>query len=442
MTLVIENAGARRGLLLLKRTEGLVIAAEGSVDGDGVVLEAPIPMESSASLPTSIIHYVVRTGETVLLHDASAEEPFSEDPYVRSAQPKSLLCSPLLKQGSLTGVLYLENDATRGAFTPERLEVLRLLSFQAAISLENADLYASLEEYSRTLERRVEERTAEIQHKNAELAETLTRLQEMQRQLVAQEKLASLGALTAGIAHELQNPLNFVNNFSNLSSRLAGELEETLKGMADRLDSEAREDVLETLQDLKQNAQRIHSHGTRASDIIKTMLRHSRKSEGTRSKSDLNLLVRESVNLAVQGLRSRPGGASVKMETTLDPTVGIVELVASDISRMLTNILDNAFYAAAQHQQQAGAGFTPQVHLSTRRVGSKVELRIRDNGPGIPEDLREKLFHPFFTTKPAGVGTGLGLSLCHDIVQEHQGDLRVESAPGAGAEFIVTLPAP
>ncbi|ABF90932.1 sensor histidine kinase [Myxococcus xanthus DK 1622] len=442
MTLVIENAGARRGLLLLKRTEGLVIAAEGSVDGDGVVLEAPIPMESSASLPTSIIHYVVRTGETVLLHDASAEEPFSEDPYVRSAQPKSLLCSPLLKQGSLTGVLYLENDATRGAFTPERLEVLRLLSFQAAISLENADLYASLEEYSRTLERRVEERTAEIQHKNAELAETLTRLQEMQRQLVAQEKLASLGALTAGIAHELQNPLNFVNNFSNLSSRLAGELEETLKGLADRLDSEAREDVLETLQDLKQNAQRIHSHGTRASDIIKTMLRHSRKSEGTRSKSDLNLLVRDSMNLAVQGLRSRPGGASVKVETTLDPTVGVVELVASDISRMLTNILDNAFYAAAQHQQQAGAGFMPQVHLSTRRVGSKVELRIRDNGPGIPEDLREKLFHPFFTTKPAGVGTGLGLSLCHDIVQEHQGDLRVESAPGAGAEFIVTLPAP
>ncbi|AKQ65930.1 Two-component sensor histidine kinase [Myxococcus hansupus] len=442
MTLVIENAGARRGVLLLKRPEGLVIAAEGSVDSDGVVLEAPVPMESSSALPVSILHYVVRTGETVLLHDAAAEEPFSEDPYVRSAQPKSLLCSPLLKQGALTGVLYLENDATRGAFTRERLEVLRMLSFQAAISLENAGLYASLEEYSRTLERRVEERTAEIQHKNAELATTLTQLRDTQRQLVAQEKLASLGALTAGIAHELQNPLNFVNNFSDLSSRLAGELEQTLHGKVEQLDSETREDVLETLQDLKQNAQRIHSHGKRASDIIKTMLRHSRKSEGTRSKADLNLLVRDSMNLAVQGLRSRPGGATVKTETSLDPNVGFVELVASDISRMLTNILDNAFYATAQHQQQASAGFTPRVHLSTRRVGNKVELRVRDNGPGIPEAIREKLFHPFFTTKPAGVGTGLGLSLCHDIVQEHQGDIRVESPADAGAEFIITLPAP
>ncbi|GHG76540.1 serine/threonine protein kinase [Comamonas sp. KCTC 72670] len=443
MTLVIENAGARRGVLLLKRPEGLVIAAEGSVDSDGVVLEAPLPMESSSALPVSILHYVVRTGETVLLHDAAAEEPFSEDPYVRSAQPKSLLCSPLLKQGALTGVLYLENDATRGAFTRERLEVLRMLSFQAAISLENAGLYASLEEYSRTLERRVEERTAEIQHKNAELATTLHQLRDTQRQLIAQEKLASLGALTAGIAHELQNPLNFVNNFSVLSSRLAGELEQTLQGKVAQLDSETREDVLETLQDLRQNAQRIHSHGKRASDIIKTMLRHSRKSEGTRSKADLNLLVRDSVNLVVQGLRSRPGGgAPVRTETSLDPHVGFVELVASDISRMLTNILDNAFYATAQHQQQAGPGFTPQVHLSTRRVGNTVELRVRDNGPGIPEAIREKLFHPFFTTKPAGVGTGLGLSLCHDIVQEHQGDIRVESPEGAGAEFIVTLPAP
>jgi len=442
MTLVIENAGARRGLLLLKRPEGLVIAAEGSVDNDGVVLEAPVPVESSTALPASIIHYVVRTGETVLLHDAAAEEPFSEDPYVRSARPKSLLCSPLLKQGALTGVLYLENDATRGAFTRERLEVLRLLSFQAAISLENAGLYASLEEYSRTLERRVEERTAEIQHKNAELAETLTRLQDMQRQLVAQEKLASLGALTAGIAHELQNPLNFVNNFSDLSSRLAGELEQTLGGNADRLDAEMREDVLETLQDLRQNAQRIHTHGRRASDIIKMMLRHSRKSEGTRSKTDLNLLVRDSMNLAVQGLRSRPGAASVKTETSLDPSVGIVELVASDISRLVINILDNAFHATAQRRQQLGEDFTPHVHLHTRRLGNKVELRIRDNGPGIPEDIRDKLFHPFFTTKPAGTGTGLGLSLCHDIVQEHQGDLRVESEPGAGAEFVITLPAP
>jgi predicted ATPase/signal transduction histidine kinase len=442
MTLVIENAGARRGFLILKKPAGLFIEAEGSVDGTGVVVEQAVPVESSTALPASIIHYVVRTGETVLLDDATAEEPFSEDPYVRSARPKSVLCSPLLKQGSLTGVLYLENDATRGAFTRERLEVLRLLSFQAAISLENAGLYASLEDYSRTLERRVEERTTEIQRKNAELAETLTRLQEMQRQLVAQEKLASLGALTAGIAHELQNPLNFVNNFSVLSTRLAGELEDSLKGVAGKVDGLVLEDVLELLEDLRQNSQRIHSHGKRASDIIKTMLRHSRRSEGTRTRADFNTLVRESLNLAVQGLRTRPGGASVQTETELDAAVGSVELVASDISRLFINILENAFYAAQQKQPQAGPGFTPCVQVRTRRLGDKVELRIRDNGPGIPDSIREKLFHPFFTTKPAGVGTGLGLSLVHDIVQEHQGEIRVESTPGEYAEFIITLPAP
>ncbi|QSQ25725.1 AAA family ATPase [Pyxidicoccus parkwayensis] len=442
MTLVIENAGARRGFLILKKQEGLFIEAEGSVDGADVVVEQAVPVESSTALPASIIHYVVRTGETVLLHDAAAEEPFSEDPYIRTARPKSVLCSPLLKQGSLTGVLYLENDATRGAFTRERLEVLRLLSFQAAISLENAGLYASLEDYSRTLERRVEERTTEIQRKNAELAETLTRLQEMQRQLVAQEKLASLGALTAGIAHELQNPLNFVNNFSDLSTRLAGELEESLRGLSGSLDASAMRDVMELLEDLRQNSQRIHTHGKRASDIIKTMLRHSRRSEGTRTRADLNTLVRDSLGLAVQGLRSRSGGASVETQSELDPAVGSVELVASDISRLLINILENAFYATVQKQQAGGAGYTPHVAVRTKRLGDKVELRVRDNGSGIPEHVREKLFHPFFTTKPAGVGTGLGLSLVHDIVQEHQGDIRVESTPGEYAEFIITLPAP
>ncbi|MCP3137981.1 trifunctional serine/threonine-protein kinase/ATP-binding protein/sensor histidine kinase [Pyxidicoccus xibeiensis] len=440
MTLVIENAGARRGFLILKKPEGLFIAAEGSVDGSGVVEQA-LPVESSTALPASIIHYVVRTGETVLLHDAATEEPFSEDPYIRAARPKSVLCSPLLKQLSLTGVLYLENDATPGAFTRERLEVLRLLSFQAAISLENAGLYASLEDYSRTLERRVEERTAEIQHKNAELADTLTRLQEMQRQLVAQEKLASLGALTAGIAHELQNPLNFVNNFSELSSRLARELEESLRALASRLDAQALQDVLELLEDLRQNSQRINTHGKRASDIIKTMLRHSRRSEGTRSRADLNALIRDSLNLASQGLRSRPGGASVVTESDLDPGVGTVELVASDISRLFINILENAFYATVQKQQGAPPGFVPRIHVRTRRQGDKVELRVRDNGSGIPEHIRAKLFDPFFTTKPAGVGTGLGLSLCHDIVQEHHGEIRVESEPGEYAEFIITLPA-
>jgi signal transduction histidine kinase len=268
------------------------------------------------------------------------------------------------------------------------------------------------------------------------------RVLELEHQLVEQEKLATLGSLTAGIVHELQNPLNFVNNFSELSTRLTGELEDALRAAAERLDAQVREDMLELVADLRQNAQRIHTHGRRATDIIRTMLRHARRSEGTRSKTDFNALIRDSMNLAVQGLRGKPGAASVRAESELAPDVGIVELAANDISRVLINLLDNAFYATVQKRQQAGAGFSPLIHVRTRRQGDTVELRVRDNGSGIPEHIREKLFLPFFTTKPSGVGTGLGLSLCHDIVQEHHGDIRVESAPGEYTEFIITLPAP
>lgn len=298
------------------------------------------------------------------------------------------------------------------------------------------------EDPGQALQRRVEELTSALQRRDAELAEANTRLQELRQQLMAQEKLATLGSLTAGIAHELQNPLNFVNNFSNLSCRLAEELEESLRGLAGTRDAEALADVLELLEDLKQNSQRIHTHGKRASDVIRTMLRHSRRSEGTRSKVDLNALIHESLGLAVQGLRSRAGAARVETESDLDPAVGIVELVASDISRLLINLVDNAFYATVQQQQQAGPDFVPRVQVRTRRDGRTVTLHVRDNGPGIPKDIREKLFHPFFTTKPAGVGTGLGLALCQDIVQEHHGEIRVESEPGASTEFIITLPAP
>jgi signal transduction histidine kinase len=421
LTGVLEHTGARRGVLILKKPEGLFITAEGSAEAEDVVVEQAVPVESCTVLPASVIHHVVRTGDAVLVHDTASGGAFSEDPYFVATRPTSLLCSPLVNEGATTGALYLEAEATCETFTCERQELLRVLSRHAAVCLANAALCARLKEQNQALERNVGE---------------------LRQQLVAQDKLASLGALTAGITHELQNPLNFVTNFSNLSTRLAVELEETLRGRAGQLDAETLEDALGLLEDLRQNSQRIHTHGKRASDIIKTMLRHSRRSEGTRSRADFNTLVRDSLGLAVQGLRSRSSGATVETESELDATVGTVELVASDISRLFINILENAFYATLQKQQKAGVGFTPCVHIRTRRLGDTVELRVRDNGTGIPEHVREKLFHPFFTTKPAGVGTGLGLSLCHDIVQEHHGEIRVESAPGEYAEFIITLPAP
>lgn len=271
------------------------------------------------------------------------------------------------------------------------------------------------------------------------MEETLSHLKSTQSQLIQSEKMASLGELTAGIAHEIQNPLNFVNNFSEVNTELIAELKaESVKPKADWDESLVRE----TLDNLKDNEQKIVYHGKRAADIVKGMLQHSRTNSGQKELTDINDLADEYLRLAYHGLRAKDKSFNAKFETHLDPTLPKVNVVTQDIGRVILNLINNAFYAVSERLRQAqpDSGFEPTVIVATKRMGDKIEIRVNDNGPGIPEHLKEKIFQPFFTTKPTGQGTGLGLSLSYDIIKTHGGELKVETKEGKGAELIISLP--
>jgi signal transduction histidine kinase len=265
-------------------------------------------------------------------------------------------------------------------------------------------------------------------------------LQAAQDRLVQTEKLASLGQLTAGIAHEIKNPLNFVNNFSALSVELADELSDLLKQatLSDRIRSEVRE--LTGL--LKNNLGKVVQHGQRADSIVKNMLLHSRESSGERRSSDINSLVGESLNLAYHGARAEKAGFNITLKHDFDPEAGAVDLYPQEMTRALLNLISNGFHAATRRKVETDdETFEPILSAATRNLGTTVEIRIRDNGIGISSEVKEKMFHPFFTTKPAGEGTGLGLSMTHDIiVKQHGGRIEVETEPGVFTELIITLP--
>ncbi|BCM88195.1 serine/threonine-protein kinase PknB [Abditibacteriota bacterium] len=441
MSYTLENAGASRGALILEKEGHLYIEAESATQEGEIRVMQSIPVENSQELPVSIIQYVARTRESVLLHDASEPSLFSSDPYIVSRKPHSLLCAPIIHQVKLVAILFLENNLASGAFARERLEVLRVISSQAAISLENALLYRQLEEYSRTLENKVEERTEQLQEKNLELSSTLAQLHQMQAQLVFQEKMASLGVLTAGVAHEIRNPLNFINNFAKLSVGFAEELEEEIRRHESKLDADTVSYVVELATDLKENSEKINQHGKRAESIIHSMLLHSRGAVGQPEPAALNQIVKESVDLAYHGIRATYPSFLVSLEECYDDSVGTMQIVPQEISRVFLNIASNAFDALREHQKTAAPEFSPKLSVSTLNLGDHVEICIRDNGTGMPQSIKEKIFDPFFTTKPTGQGTGLGLSMSYDIVvQQHRGEIRVESQEGQFTEFVVSLP--
>lgn len=284
------------------------------------------------------------------------------------------------------------------------------------------------------LERLVAERTAELTRQKEELEQALADLKTTQAQLIQSEKMASLGELTAGIAHEIQNPLNFVNNFSEVSVELLDELEEELAaGNAGEVKALA--------DDLRQNLQKITHHGQRADGIVKGMLQHSRASSGQKEPTDLNALADEYLRLAYHGLRAKDKSFNANFKTDLDPALGKVSVVPQDLGRVLLNLLTNAFHAVQQRAKLGEAGYQPTVTIHTQRQGAQVLIRVRDNGTGIPDEVKDKIFQPFFTTKPTGQGTGLGLSLSYDIVTKgHGGTLEVRTNEGSGSEFIVCIP--
>ncbi len=294
------------------------------------------------------------------------------------------------------------------------------------------------------LEGLVQERTAELTQQKEALQMTLNELQATQDQLVQREKLASLGELTAGIAHEIQNPLNFVNNFSEVSTELVKELQdEREKGAARDTELEA-----EILADLNQNLEKIGHHGQRASAIVRNMLQHSRTSTGQRELTDINALADEYLRLSYHGLRAKDKTFNASFVADLDPDVAPLNVVAQDIGRVLLNLFNNAFYAVQQRQQQeretgtlAGYAYRPAVKVSTKQTPVGIEIRVADNGIGIPDELEGKIFQPFFTTKPTGSGTGLGLSLSYDIITKgHNGTIEVESEEHKGTTFTIMLP--
>ncbi len=287
------------------------------------------------------------------------------------------------------------------------------------------------------LEVLVAERTAELRLQKEELEKALDHLKATQNQLIHAEKMASLGELTAGIAHEIQNPLNFVNNFSEVSVELVEELRE--ESQKETLDTEL---VNELLSDIEQNLQKIQHHGKRADSIVKGMLQHSRTSSGQKEAIDLNALADEYLRLAYHGLRAKDKTFNAKLVTDFDASLGKINVLPQDLGRVLLNMFTNAFYAVSERKRQQPQGYEPTVSIQTQRTRKQIEIRIRDNGTGMPEHVKQKIFQPFFTTKPSGQGTGLGLSLSYDIITKaHGGTLEVISEPDAFTEFIIRLPA-
>jgi signal transduction histidine kinase len=271
------------------------------------------------------------------------------------------------------------------------------------------------------------------------LSKSLDDLRTAQDRLVQTEKLASLGQLTAGIAHEIKNPLNFVNNFSALSGELIEEMEDMLSYVS--LDKNKREGLDEITEMLKSNLDKVVQHGKRADSIVKNMLLHSRQGSGEHRPVDINAIVDESLNLAYHGARAETTGFNITMYRSFDPAVGMADGYPQEITRALLNLISNGFYAATKRKADAGDGFEPTLTATTKNLGDKVEIRIRDNGAGIPTEVKEKIFNPFFTTKPAGEGTGLGLSMSHDIiVKQHGGTMDVDTVPGVFTEFKIVLP--
>jgi signal transduction histidine kinase len=272
-----------------------------------------------------------------------------------------------------------------------------------------------------------------LSKQKSRIEEALRELKSTQAQLVQREKMASLGELTAGIAHEIQNPLNFVNNFSDVSTELVDE-------MNTEIDKGNLDEAKLVAQDLKQNLKKINHHGKRAGDIVKGMLQHSRGSTGVKEPTDINALTDEYLRLSYHGLRAKDKSFNATMKTNFDEGIGKINIVPQDIGRVILNLINNAFYAVDEKKKQNGNGYEPTVSVSTKKINGKVEIRVKDNGNGIPQKVLDKIFQPFFTTKPTGQGTGLGLSLSYDIVKAHGEELKVETKEGEGSEFIIQLP--
>ncbi|WP_407113361.1 GAF domain-containing protein [Bradyrhizobium sp. LMG 9283] len=377
----------------------------------------PTPLSSSG-----IHSRVARSGEYAFRSDMQNEPDLTEamKELARTRGYRSILVVPMLRDGVAIGTIAVTRREP-GHFPDKAISLLKTFADQAVIAVENTRLFN------------------EVQDRTSELAKSLDELRAAQDRLIQTEKLASLGQLTAGIAHEIKNPLNFINNFASLSAELTEELNEVLAPVTLADDLRAEVDELTGL--LKNNLQKVVQHGRRADSIVKNMLLHSREGGGEHRLSDINALVEESLNLAYHGARAEKPGFQVTLKRELDPAAGQAEVFPQEITRVLLNLISNGFHAVTRRKADGAADYEPTVIAATRDRGDEIEITIRDNGTGIPDEVKEKMFNPFFTTKPAGEGTGLGLSMSHDIVvKQHGGTIDVATESGAFTEFTIRLP--
>ena len=359
------------------------------------------------------IELALAQGEPIQVADLREGARSTVNEIILRAGFRALLVAPLLRGEEIVGMLVVRRRAS-GTFPQNTVDLIKTFAAQSAVAIENARLFQNVEA-------------------------SLEDLRTAQDRLVQTEKLASLGQLTAGIAHEIKNPLNFVNNFSAVSVELVDELREALGGV--RLNNKLRAEITEIADTLQGNLDKVVQHGKRADAIVKNMLLHSRQGSGEHRPVDINALVDESLNLAYHGARAEKQGFNIALERSFDPAAGEVDLFPQEITRALLNLISNGYAATKRKAEANGGSYEPTLTATTKGLGDRVEIRIRDNGTGIPPEAREKLFNPFFTTKPAGEGTGLGLSISHDIiVKQHGGSIEFDTRPGEFTEFRIVLP--
>ncbi len=376
------------------------------------------PFEISMDEKERFAVWCVNNASPVFMNDVDKEyiryTPVRPAPKA-GERVSSLIYLPLMIEDRIIGIISVQSFK-KNAYSQYQLDMLNNLANYIAIAFENAFSYEK------------------INKANSDLKAA-------QAQLVQSEKMASLGQLTAGIAHEIKNPLNFINNFSDLTAELSAELKEEFDKLADRILPDDREYLQGITNDISSNAKKISEHGKRADSIIRGMLLHSRGKSGDKQPTDINALLAEAFNLGYHSMRARDNNFNIKIETDYDPAIGLINVVPQDISRVFLNIINNACYSTNQKKKKLKDDYDPILNISTINYDNIVEVRIKDNGSGIPKEVLDKIFNPFFTTKPAGQGTGLGLSLSFDIVvQEHQGEMKVDSKEGEYAEFTVVIP--
>ena len=450
MQILMESAGAQKGFLLLRSQEmssqdegSLLLAAEGQVEPDQVIVLPFTHVSKNSDLPISLINYVQRTKEIIVLNKAPNEGLFNRDPYIMKHQPQSILGLPIIHQGQLLGILYLENRLTQDAFTSDRLEVLSLLSAQASISLENALMYSSLED-------KVTARTQELEDKNLHLKQTLQQLQQTQLQLIQTEKMSSLGQLVAGIAHEINNPVNFIYGNLSHTNEYLQDLLNLIELYQQHYPQPAIEiqDEIETIEleflveDLPKILDSMKVGATRIKEIVKSLRNFSRLDEAEMKPVDIHEGIDNTLLILQNRLKAKPNHPTIEVIKEYGQ-LPEVECYASALNQVFLHILANAIDALEMPNiDQLAQAQIPTIWIRTEVVeDQQVFIHITDNGTGMKEEIKKHLFDPFFTTKPVGQGTGMGLSISYQIiVEKHNGKLECISNPGQGSEFIIQIP--